>query len=158
MGFVKRSNMETKNINTKCDVCGNNILVDKYGNGECNICGWRNCIINEENPDIIAMPNLISLNKAKQLFNEGKPFEPNLDEFIEALHGYSEMQFEYKGIYYAVELIYDENKILKVRFYNSKTKEAVLFDDDIDFKNHAKIGDEYIKDIWEQTTDRYWLQ
>ncbi|MBQ8444140.1 MAG: hypothetical protein IJX25_02170 [Clostridia bacterium] len=147
-----------KKYKKKCEVCNKTIDVDIYKQGECPFCGWWNCIINEENPDIIALPNLISLSKAKQLFSEGRPFEPNLDEFIEALHGYGEMQFEYKGIYYAVELIYDENKILRIRFYNSQTNESIFFDDDTDFKNNAKIGEEYIKDIWEETTDRYWLQ
>lgn len=147
-----------KKYKKHCEVCNKIIDVDIYKQGKCPFCGWWNCILNEENPDIIAMPNLISLNKAKRLFNEGKPFEPNLDEFIEGLHNYGEMQFEYKDIYYAVELIYNENKTLKISLYNSQTKEVVLFDDDTDFKNNAKIGNEYIRDIWEQTSDRYWLQ
>ena len=103
------------------------------------------------------MPNLISLNKAKQLYKEGKSFEPNLNEFIEALHNYSEMQFEYNGTYYAVELIYD-NKEIKIRLFNSQTKEELIFNDDEDFKNNAKVGGKYLKNVWEETTDRYWLQ
>ena len=27
-----------------------------------------------------------------------------------------------------------------------------------EFKNNAKIGNQYLKDIWNETTDRYWLQ
>lgn len=68
------------------------------------------------------------------------------------------MQFEYKGVYYAVELVYDENKKLKIQLYNCQTKQECFFEDGEDFKNNAKIGNEYVKDIWEQTTDRYWLQ
>ena len=34
--------------------------------------------------------------------------------------------------------------------YAFKTKE--------EFKNTAKIGNQYLKDIWDKTTDRYWLQ
>ena len=147
-----------KKYKKNCEVCNKTIAVDIYKQGKCPFCGWWNCFLNEENPDIIAIPNLISLNKAKHLFSEGKSFEPNLDEFIEALHGYSEMQFAYNGIYYAVELVYDENKELKIRLYNSHTKEKTFFKGDNDFKNNAKIGDEYIKDVWEQTTDRFWLQ
>lgn len=142
----------------ECSVCGKVIKKDVYEQGECPYCTWKNNYFADINPDDVIPPNLISLSKAKQLFNEHKSFDPNLDEFIEALHGYSEMQFEYNGVYYAVELVYDENKELKIRLYNSQTKEAIFFDDDMDFKNSAKIGDEYIKDIWEQTTDRYWLQ
>ncbi len=87
------------------------IDVDIYRQGKCPYCGWWNCFLNEENPDIIAMPNLISLNKAKQLYKENKPFEPNLYEF-----------------------------------------------NDEDFINNAKIDSKLLKDIWEETTERDWLQ
>jgi len=155
--------METKSIyddifEKECSVCGKVIHKDVYEQGDCPYCKWKNNNFADINPNNVIYPNLISLNRAKQLFREGKSLEPNLDEFIHALHGYSEMQFEYKGVYYAVELIYDENKTLKIRFYNSQTKKSIFFDDDTDFKNNAKIGDEYIKDVWEQTSDRYWLQ
>lgn len=147
-----------KKYKQNCEVCSQIIEVDDYKQGECPVCGWWNCCLNEENPNIVAMPNLISLNKARQLYKQGKSFEPNLDEFMEALHSYGEMQFEYKGIYYAVELFSDEKGKLKIRFFSSETKQEELFDNDKDFVNNAKIGDEYLKDIWEQTTDRYWLQ
>ena len=146
-----------KKYKKSCEVCQKEIDVDIYKQGKCHYCGWWNCFLNEENPDIIAMPNLISLNKAKQLYKEGKSFEPNLNEFIEALHNYSEMQFEYNGNYYAVELIYD-NKEIKIRLFNSQTKEELIFNDDEDFKNNAKVGGKYLKNVWEETTDRYWLQ
>lgn len=147
-----------KNYKKNCEVCSQIIDVDIYKQGKCPYCGWWNCFLNEENPNIIAMPNLVSLNKAKQLYKNGKAFEPNFDEFIEALHAYGEMQFEYNGTYYAVELVYDEDKKLKIRLFNSQTKEAKFFENDIDFKNNAKVGKESLKNIWEQTTDRYWLQ
>ena len=114
--------------------------------------------MNEENPNSVAMPNLMSLNKAKQLYREGKPFEPNLDEFMEALHSYSEMQFEYKGRYYAVELVSYGQEEVKISLYNSQTKEVIYFDDDEDFINNAKVDNKLVKDIWDETTDRYWLQ
>lgn len=142
----------------KCEVCKKTIDVDIYKQGKCPYCGWWNCFLNEENPNIIAMPNLISLNKAKQLYSEGKPFEPDLGEFIEALHNYSEMQFGYNGTYYAVELVYDKNKNLIIRLYNSQTKETAFFNNDDDFKNNAKVEGKLLKDIWDDTTDKDWLQ
>lgn len=148
---------DRKKYKKKCEVCSQIITVDIYKQGECPNCGWWNCILNEENPNIIAMPNLISLNKARQLYKAGKAFQPNLDEFIQALYGYGEMQFEYKGVYYAVELVYDKDKEIKVQLYNSQTKQKWVFDNGEDFKNNAKIGNEYVKDIWEQTVDRNWL-
>ena len=146
-------------IEKKCEVCNNSILVDElYQQGDCPFCGWHNCFLNEVNPDSVALPNLFSLNRAKQLYNEGKPFEPNLNDFINALHSYGEMQFEYSGIYYAVELIDDKNKETKIRLYNSQTKQTQFFDTDEEFIENAKIEDKFLKDIWEKTTDRYWLQ
>lgn len=148
---------KVKTYKKNCEVCSHVIDVDMYKQGKCPHCGWWNCFLNEENPNIIAMPNLVSLNKAIQLYKEGKEFEPNLDEFIEALHYYAEMQFMYNGTYYAVEPVSDENKNLKIRLFNSQTKEKTLFKDNKDFKNNAKIKDEYLKDVWEKTTDRFWL-
>ena len=46
----------------------------------------------------------------------------------------------------------------KNSLFNSQTKEKSYFKDDDDFINNAKIGGKYLKSIWEQTTDRYWLQ
>ena len=155
---MTNKNIYSEIFDKNCSVCQKQIKKDIYDQGDCLYCGWKNNFFADENPNAVLYPNLISLNKAKKLFSEGKPFEPNFDEFMEALHGYSEMQFEYKGIYYAVELVYDENKELKIRLYNSQTKETIFFEDDADFKNNAKIGNEYIKNIWEDTTDRYWLQ
>ena len=101
--------MESKNIyepifEKSCAVCSNKYMADIYGQGKCSHCGWRNGDTIEENENNVVYPNLISLNKAKQLYKEGKSFEPNLDEFIEALFCYGEVQFEYNGIYYGVEI------------------------------------------------------
>ena len=155
--------MTNKNIYDKifdkpCEICGKIMKKDVYDQGECPFCGWYNCYMNEENPDGVAYPNLISLNKAKQLYTEGKAFVPDLDEFIEALYCYSEVQFEYKGVYYAVELIGYVKEERKIRLFNSQTKESIIFITKKDFKNNAKVEGEYLKDIWDETTDRNWLQ
>lgn len=151
-------NIYSEVFDKTCSVCQKQIKKDIYDQGDCIYCGWKNNHFADQNPNSVLYPNLVSLSKAKQLFSEGKPFEPNLDEFIEALHRYSEMQFEYAGVYYAVELIYDKKKDTQISLYNSQTKEISKFKNDDDFKFNAKIGNEYIKDIWEKTTDRYWLQ
>ena len=147
-----------KKYSKKCEVCQKTIDVDIYKQGKCSYCGWWNCFLNEENPDIIATPNLISLNKAKKLYSEGKPFEPDLNEFMEALHGYSEMQFKYNGVYYAVELVFYDKSEPKISLYNSQTKAITIFIDDEDFKNNAKVEGKLLKDIWNDTTERDWLQ
>lgn len=63
-----------------------------------------------------------------------KPFEPDVEEFIEALHVYGEMQFEYQGVHYAVELVEHENVKIKISLYNSQTKEVTIF-------NYSKYKD-----------------
>ena len=143
---------------TKCPVCGANGSKDQYGRGECDKCGWIFDPFVEEQKDNVIYPNLISLNKAKKLYSEGKPFEPDLGEFIEALHNYSEMQFKYNGVYYAVELVFNDNSEPQISLYNSKTKETTLFNNDEDFKNNAKVDGKLLKDIWNDATDKYWLQ
>ncbi len=155
--------MENKNIYDEifdgfCEVCGKPMKKDIYKQGTCPHCGWRNSYKNEENPDKVCYPNLVSLNKAKQLYKDKKPFDPNLDEFIEALHSYSEVQFEYNGVCYAVELVDFQGDDFHVQLYNPKTKEKVIFKDYADFKNNAKVEGKFLKDIWDETTDRYWLQ
>lgn len=147
-----------RKFTTKCPVCGAKCLKDQYGNGECENCGWKLDKYTNKFKNRVIYPNLISLNKAKQLYSEGKPFEPDLGEFIEALHNYSEMQFEYNGVYYTVELVFDDNSEPQISLYNSQTKEITLFNNDEDFKNNAKVEGKLLKDIWDDTTDRYWLQ
>lgn len=155
---MNSKNIYDKTLKKLCSVCGKTIDKDIYDQGDCPFCKWKNSYLADVNPNKVLYPNLVSLNKAIKLYKEGKAIEPNLDEFIEALNGYGEMQFKYKDVCYAVERVFDENKNIKICFYNSKTKESAYFVNDDDFKNNAKIGNEYLKDIWEQTTDRYWLQ
>ena len=147
-----------KDIKKVCAVCKKNYVTSDLDINPCPFCGWYNDPFCEKNPDNVIYRNLISFNKAKQLYSEGKPFEPNLDEFIEALFFYSETQFEYKGTYFAVELVGKNKDELNIKLYNSKTKESQIFKTKDDFKNNAKIDGKLLKDIWDDTTDRYWLQ
>ena len=142
----------------KCEVCGKIVKVDVYEQGECKNCGWFNCLLNEENPDEVALPNTLSLNKARQLYKEKSPLEPDFDDFIKALYSYGEMQFEYNGTYYAVEFVGRSKDYFDIQLYNSKTQEKFLFKTKEDFKNNAKVEGALLKDIWGKTTDRYWLQ
>lgn len=143
---------------TKCPVCKAKCLKDQYGNGECQNCGWKLDKYANKFKNRVIYPNLISLNKAKKLYSEGKPFEPDLDEFIEALYNYSEMQFKYKNIYYAVGFVDNGNDEYKIELYNSQTKITTIFNNDKDFKENAKVDGKLLKDIWEDTTERDWLQ
>ena len=140
--------MDDYKIEAKCDVCGNTLLVSKTGNGECTHCGWYNNILGATNDDKVIFPNLVSLNKARILHQEGKPFSPDLNDFIEMLYFYSEVEFWYKGLNCCVS-IREDNKIE----FGWSPDNVYYFADKNDFIQNAKIGDEYVKDIWDKVED-----
>ena len=137
-----------------CDVCGTEVLVDSIGNGDkCPKCSWIKCNDSEEFPDRVMWPNLISLNKARKLYIEGKPFSPDIDDFIGGLDFYGEMEFTYQGINYGVTR---SNGMIDFWIVNGKTVE--LFKDSIEFRNKAQINGKYLKDIWQEVKNVNWLQ
>lgn len=143
-------------INKKiCDVCGTEVYVDSIENGdECPNCSWVNCAYYEEFPDRVMCPNLISLNKAKKLYADGKPFLPDLDDFIGGLNFYSEMEFTYQGINYGVTRV--QNDAIDLWIFNGGTVE--LFKDSEEFRDKAQINGKLLKDIWNEVENANWLQ
>lgn len=134
-----------KTIEKKCVICGNSVLTDMYGQGRCFHCNWYNDVMDEENENEVIFPNLVSLNKAKRLYQEGKPFSPDLNDFMEMLYFYSEVEFWYKGLNCCVTLKEDS----KIEFGWSPDN-VYYFADKDDFIKNAKIGNEYIQDIWDK--------
>lgn len=113
--------------------------------------------IESEFSDKVIYPNLISLNKAKKLYSEDKPFEPDLNDFVEALYIYSEVQFKYKDLYYEVVLSsMNDDEIIKMNDFNGGHLQTFISKED--FLNNAKIDGEFLKDVWNETTNRDWLQ
>lgn len=92
-------------------------------------------------------PNLISLNKAKRLYQAGKLFRPDLNDFLDGLYFYSEMEFWYKGLNCCMSLRNNTDK--KIEFGWSPENEY-YFSDKEDFIQNAKIGDEFVRDIWDE--------
>jgi len=141
----------------KCAVCGSLYKADIYLQGECPNCGWENGILVEENEDRVIGPNMVSLNKAKELYKQGKPRIPDIDDFMGMLFFYGEVQFAYKGIMYGV--------VFEGRANN---EEIVLFEADAEvlqtfktkeeFIKNAKVQGKFVKDIWDKVTDIDWLQ
>ena len=134
-----------RKFKTKCPVCEKNALKDKYGNGKCETCGWKIDKISKKRKDEVIYPNLISLNKAKRLYQEGKPFTPDLNDFMEMLYFYSEVEFWYKGLNCCATLR-EDNKIE----FGWNPGNVYYFADKDDFIKNAKIGDVYVKDIWDK--------
>ena len=131
---------------TNCPVCNDITLVDKYGDGECKNCSWIIENLPNRFKKTVAYPNLVSLDKAKNLYKEGKPFTPDLNDFLEALDFYGEMTFKYNNI--ECELFRYNNEDV-ISFYYEEGK-SILFENKEDFIQNAKIGDEYVRDIWDK--------
>lgn len=136
-----------RKFDKKCPVCKFATLVDKYGNGECENCGWDNNSFGEERPNEVVYPNLISLNKARKLYNEGKPLRPDLNDFLEGLYFYSEMEFSYKGLDCCLFLTHNSQG--EIEFGWEQDQCYYYLDKDV-FIQNAKIGDEYVRDIWNE--------
>ena len=138
-----------RKFKTKCPVCGATTLKDKYGNGQCENCGWNIDNLNKKRKNSVIYPNLISLNKAKRLYQEGKPLKPDLNDFLEGFNFYGEMQFRYKNI--ECELIRSNNEG-GISFCYEEEK-PILFTGKDDFIKNAKIGDKFVRDIWDEVED-----
>lgn len=138
--------MNNKNIK-KCAVCGEILSIGDTKNYECPHCNWYNNRLSEINETEVIFPNMVSLEKAKRLFKEGKAIKPDLNDFLEMLYFYSEVEFWYKGLNCCVSLIGDKD--IKIEFGWSHDN-VYYFSNKEDFENNAKIGNEYVKDIWDK--------
>ena len=142
-----KTNQYDKVYEKKCDICNKTLLASKTGNGECQHCGWYNNRLGEINENDVVFPNLVSLNKAKQLYKEGKPFRPDLKDFLDSLYFYSEVEFWYNGLNCCMCL--RGNVDTKIEFGWSP-ENVYYFSNKEDFIQNAKIGDEYVRDIWDK--------
>ena len=146
---MKKNYLE-KNIEKKCAVCGGNYMTSELDLYPCPHCGWYNDLMCEEHENEVVYRNLISFNKAKELHAEGKPLKPNLNDFLKGLYFYSEMQFYYKGKGYGLFLTsHDSNKDV-IDFFEFDCDSIGIYDTKEDFIANAKIGDEYVRDIWDK--------
>ena len=134
-----------RKFKTNCPVCETNTFKDKYGQGECESCGWHIDNLSKKNKNSVIYPNLISLNKAKRLYREGKPLKPDLNDFMEMLYFYSEVEFWYKGLNCCATLREDN----RIEFGWSPENIFYFLDKD-DFIKNAKIGNEFVRDIWDK--------
>lgn len=98
--------------------------------------------------------NLISLNKAKKLYKENKPMNPDLDDFLEAFEHYGETGFDYQNIGFSL-FRYGENGI---EFsWGPEPYGTIYFKDKEDFVKNAKIGNEYVRNIWDKIENPCYL-
>ena len=91
-----KSRTTVKNFPMRCPVCEKIVFVNQYYGGKCDNCTWFVDKNGLKFPDSVEYPNMISLNKARKLYQEGKPFKPSFEDFIEAFKIYGEMSFYYR--------------------------------------------------------------
>lgn len=137
-------------IEGKCAVCNHPVMIDEIGNGEvCNNCGWRQDSAAKKLHYSVGIANPISLDKARRLYKEGKPFEPDFDDFIEFYEMYGEIEFKYNGLLYVMER--GDNEAILFGECNVLAQEKVIpivFANIDDFTANAKIDGILIKDLW----------
>lgn len=147
-----------------CSICGKPLEVDQFDQGECKNCGWYNSPFDDaskfaskfpniylmqiDNTDIVIYPNMVSQNKAKRLYQEGKPFTPSLDDFMGMLYFYSEVEFRYSNKDCELSFTKDTRII-----FGWSPESVTCFNGKEDFIQNAKIGDEYVRDIWDKVED-----
>ncbi len=134
-----------------CDVCGNAVEIDQFGYGDCEKCGWIQDPVLKEAPNRVMYPNLVSLNKAKELYRQRKKLKPDLNDFVEALFMYSEMLFDYENVTYEVFLRDDY-----IVFCSEQMQQEYKTKDD--FKNKANIDGKLLKDIWKDVENADYMQ
>ena len=139
---------------TKCPVCEAKCLKDQYGNGECQNCGWNFDKLGIQMKNRVIYPNLISLNKAKQLYSDGKPLKPDLDDFLEAFEFYGETGFEYNNVGFSMF----RNGESGIEFsWGPEPSGTIYFKNKEDFVQNAKIGNEFVRDIWDMVENPSYL-
>ncbi|MCL2255519.1 MAG: hypothetical protein FWC11_01510 [Firmicutes bacterium] len=147
--MIKNNNDMEKNIQKKCHVCGQSVLSNKYGHTDpCISCGWENSNRSWDFPDRVINHAVVSLNKAKRLYSEGKPIKPNFDDFIDGLFFYSEMKFTYNNIEYGVYFV--DNQI---SLFSEEPVYSSRYKDRNDFSANANINGIKLRDIWHEVED-----
>lgn len=150
---MKNKNIYDNIFEKHCAVCGHEYMADIYDQGECSHCGWYNGKMYSEFPDKVIFSNLISLNKAKQLFIKGKKLIPSLEDFLEAFEFYGETEFTYRGKNCCLFRGKNENEIE----FGWDPDHIYYFKDKQDFIANAKIDGEYVRNIWDKVENPRYL-
>lgn len=145
--------MKTK----QCDVCGNKIIVDNYGNGnDCPVCGWRQSEEAFNHPDVAGIRNIPTLNNAKKQYKEEKSaILANFEDFIAALDNYGELEFTYNGTRFGVLLDDKSSSIVLINIDNNQKQYYSSIDS---FARTSKIDGVLLKTLWNSVTNTDFLQ
>ena len=83
------------------------------------------------------------------LYKDGKPFAPDINDFISAFNFYGEMEFTLSGR----DLWRRGVANVGVEFSNLKTGDCQIFENIEEFRQKAKIGGVLLKDLWDKVTN-----
>ena len=128
-----------------CTVCGKIAFFDEFGNGTCPHCGWEMCK-DEEAMGVeqgVSYPMLVPVWRAREQYQQGKPFKATFEDFVNGLYFYSEMSFRHKGIPY--EVFFKNRRII---FCCEAFQQE--YDTREEFTEKANIDGRLLKDIWDE--------
>ncbi len=127
-----------------CDVCGNEIKIDQYGNGECKVCGWFN--VESKFSEKANYPNMLSLANARESYRQGKKLLPTFEDFLDIVSRGFEMALWYKRRKYGAMLFSEKS----FDFYLWNSEENFQEYQTIEeFGEKANIDGKLLKDIWQ---------
>lgn len=135
-------------IEKNCDVCGNPIKTTEYGGGICKKCGWMDDTHQRKYPDCKNANNLISLDRAKLLWSEGKKLLPSFDELIDMMGRGFEFQFKFRKHKYMILLDDDD----RWQLICEDTGAEQIFDSVDLFKDNATINDISLHTCWSEVS------
>lgn len=143
---MQNYNPHEKNIQKQCDVCGNFVMVDRFGGGICKHCGWVQTSL--DRPDEIHWSyNFVSFNKAKQLWRTGKPVKPDFEDFLECMKVYGELEFYCNGKHYGV--LSDSKGKIDFYEWNVMDRGYQVYYSIEEFAAKANIDGVLLRDIWD---------
>lgn len=137
-----------KIIEKSCDICGNPIRTFEYGGGHCKKCGWIDDPHQRKYPNCKNCNNLVSLNRAKLLWQEGKKFLPDFEELLDMMRRGFEFDFRLHGRKYKILLDKDDHWQLLCAYTGS----VQTFDSVDIFKNDAVIDSVPLSVCWSEIT------
>jgi hypothetical protein len=147
------NNPYEKNIKAKCVVCGKEVLIDQFGQGLCNNCGWEQDINSLDYPEKVIYPNRVSYNKAVLLFGEGRPLLPSFDDFIKMFDMYGELELKYKDRWFC--LTASDGTI---EFFEQKNNEIQKYESIEEFTEYANIDGDLLKKIWNEVEEAIYME
>jgi hypothetical protein len=149
--MIKKENPYEESVLKECAVCGKSATVDQFGQGPCKSCSWYQNELGDDNLDRVIFPNLVSLNKARRLYSEGKPFFPSLEDFVEGMFFYNDMTFDLDNRSFCAS-VHDEDGVI----FGYSPESTQIYKTKEEFIAKAHVDGVLLKDIWHKIENPYY--